>query len=93
MSKKIYRILNKIYAAMMFVSFFAGFVPVIPFIVALFIGGNVGSKIYSFFFNEYYPIVIALGSISVVIGLIAMYVNKVEDMSLKSMSPKDRSAK
>ena len=91
MSKKIYQILNKIYSVMMFVSFFAGFVPVIPFVVALFVGGKVGAGIYSFFFNEFYPVVIALGSISIVIGLIAMYVNKIEDMSLKSMTPKDKS--
>ncbi len=86
MSKKIYKILTKAYAIMMFVSFFAGFIPVIPFIAALFIGGNVGSNIYSFFFNDYYPWVIALGSISIVVGLIAMYVGKIEDMSLKTMS-------
>lgn len=89
MRNKIYRALNKIYAAMMVVSFFAGFVPVIPFIIALFVGGDIGAGIYSFFFKKYYPIVIALGSISVVIGLIAMYVNKKDDMSLKSMSKKE----
>lgn len=85
MSKKIYKILNKIYAVMMFASFFAGFIPVIPFIAALFIGGEAGAVIYSFFFQKYFPWVIAIGSLSIVIGLIAMYVGKIEDLSLKSM--------
>lgn len=85
MSRKIYQILNKLYAGMMFVSFFAGFLPVIPFIIALIIGGETGSVIYTFLFSEYYPWVIALGSLSIIVGLVAMYVGKIEDLSLKSM--------
>lgn len=85
MSKKIYRVLNKIYAILMFISFFAGFLPVIPTIVALIIGGDVGHAIYQFCFTEYFPWVIALGALSVVVGMIAMYVGKIEDLSLKSM--------
>ena len=85
MSRKIYKVLNKLYAGMMFVSFFAGFLPVIPFIIALIIGGETGSVIYTFLFSEYYPWVIALGSLSIIVGLVAMYVGKIEDLSLKSM--------
>ena len=80
MSRKIYQILNKLYAGMMFVSFFAGFLPVIPFIIALIIGGETGSVIYTFLFSEYYPWVIALGSLSIIVGLVAMYVGKIEDL-------------
>lgn len=86
MNNKIYIVLNKLYAVTMFISFFAGFLPVIPFIVALIIGGDTGAGIYSFLFNDYFPWVIALGSLSIIIGLIAMYVGKIEDLSLKSMS-------
>lgn len=85
MSKKIYRVLNKLYAGLMFVSFFAGFLPLIPFVVALIIGGDTGAAIYSFLFTDYFPWVIALGSLSVIVGLIAMYVGKIEDLSLKSL--------
>ena len=63
----------------------AGFLPVIPFIIALIIGGETGSVIYTFLFSEYYPWVIALGSLSIIVGLVAMYVGKIEDLSLKSM--------
>jgi len=85
MSKKIFKVLNKIYAALMFLSFFAGFLPVIPLIAAICIGGETGAGIYKFLFSDYYPWVIAVGSLSVVIGLIGMYVGKIEDLSLKSM--------
>ena len=88
MSKKIYNVLNKIYAVMMFTSFFAGFIPVIPFVIALFIGGEVGASIYSFIFSGYYPCVIALGSVGIIVGLIAMYIGKIEDLSLKSLEEK-----
>ena len=85
MGKKVYQILNKIYAKAMFISFFAGFLPLIPFVVALFIGGEIGSAIYTFFFSVYFPWVIALGSLAILVGLVAMYVGKIEDLSLKSM--------
>lgn len=85
MAKKIYKVLNKTYAVLMFASFFAGFVPVIPIIVALFIGGDVGPAIYDFFFNRYYPWVIAAGSVAILVGVVAMYVGKIESLSVKSM--------
>lgn len=89
MSKKIYKVLNKTYAFLMFVSFFAGFLPLIPLIVALFIGGEAGHAIYKFLFSDYFPWVIATGSLSIIVGLVAMYVGKIEDLSLKSMKKKD----
>lgn len=89
MSKKIYKVLNKAYAVLMFISFFAGFLPVIPLIVAICIGGEAGPAIYKFLFSEYYPWVIAIGSLSVVVGLVGMYVGKIEDLSIKSMKKKE----
>lgn len=88
MNKKIYAVLNKIYAVLMFTSFFAGFVPVIPFIVALIVGGDVGAGIYKFLFTDYFPWVIAVGSLSIIVGLVAMYIAKIEDLSLKSLDKK-----
>lgn len=73
---------------MMFVSFFAGFFPIVPFIIAIIIGGDTGSAIYEIFFLDYFPWVIALGSLSIMVGLIAMYIGKIEDLSLKSMKKK-----
>lgn len=93
MNKKFYKVLNKVYATFMFISFFAGFLPLIPFIVALCIGGEVGAAVYKFLFSEYYPWIIAIGSLSIIVGLLAMYVGKIEDLSLKSMQKKDSKEK
>ena len=90
MREKIYKILNKIYGIMMSVSFFAGFIPFVPFIIAIIIGGTTGEKIAQFLYNQYYPWVIILGSLAIIVGLIAMYVGKLEGLSVKKINSNDK---
>lgn len=85
MRQKIYDILNKIYGVVMTVAFFAGFIPLIPFVVAIIIGGPAGEAISLFMYNRVYPWVIALASLSIAIGTVAMYVGKKEGLSVKKM--------
>ncbi len=91
MRQKIYKILNMIYGILMSVSFFAGFFPLIPFIVALIIGGDTGETIAVFLSKQYYPWVIIVGSVALVIGLLAMYVGKLEALSVKNVTADPRS--
>ena len=87
MRDKIYNVLKKLYGLTMTVAFFGGVLPLIPFIVALCIGGGAegtGEKIATWLYKQYYPWVIALASIAVLIGLIAMYVGGQEAFSTKS---------
>lgn len=84
MREKIYKVLNRIYGVTMFTAFFGGVLPLIPFIIALVVGGTTGEVISTFLYNSYYPWVIALASIAVVIGLIAMYVGKHSALSTKN---------
>lgn len=84
MREKIYKLLNRIYGVTMFVAFFGGVLPLIPFIIAMIVGGKTGEMISTFLYNSYYPWVIALASIAVVIGLIAMYVSKQSALSTKN---------
>ena len=93
MREKIYKILNKTYGILMSVSFFAGGIPLIPFIIALIVGGKTGEAISVFLIDEYYPWVIILGSIAIVIGLIAMYVGKLEGLSVKSVTAEKKEEK
>ncbi|MBO5939091.1 MAG: hypothetical protein J6Q82_06290 [Clostridia bacterium] len=86
MRKKIYTILNRIYGIMMTVSFFAGILPLIPFIIAIFIGGDIGANISIFLYKQFYPWVIVIGSAAILVGLIAMYVGKIEGLSVKKVS-------
>ena len=86
MRKKIYTILNKIYGIMMTISFFAGIIPLIPFIVAIIIGGDIGANMSIFLYKQFYPWVIVIGSVAILVGLIAMYVGKMEGLSTKKIS-------
>ncbi len=85
MREKIYCFLNKLYGITMFIGFFAGILPVIPFIVAICIGGPVGEAIAVFLAKEFYPVVIAIASFAILIGVVAMYVNKKEGFSVKEL--------
>lgn len=86
MREKIFKILNKTYGVLMFISFFAGGLPLIPFIIALIAGGKTGEAISVFLIDKYYPWVIVCGSVAIVVGLIAMYIGKLEGLSIKNVS-------
>lgn len=86
MRQKIYDVLHKVYGVVMAISFFAGFLPLIPFIIAIIIGGDAGESISVFLYKQYYPWVIALASIAVLIGLIAMYIGKLQGLSVKKIN-------
>lgn len=86
MRKKIFEVLNKIYGILMTVSFFGGLLPLIPFLFAIIVGGELGEKIALFLYNDYYPWVIIAGSVAIVFGVIAMYVGKIEGLSIKNVS-------
>lgn len=86
MREKIFKVANKIYSVLMTISFFGGILPLIPFIGALCIGGTTGEAISVFLYEKYYPWVIIAGSIALVIGLFAMYLGKLEGLSIKNVS-------
>ncbi len=86
MRKKIFNVLSKIYGTLMMASFFGGLLPLFPFIFALIVGGDLAEKISVFLYDKYYPWVIIVGSIALVFGLIAMYIGKLEGLSIKSVS-------
>lgn len=90
MREKIYNVLNKIYGTILIVAFFAGLLPLVPFIIALIIGGPTGEAISVFLYNEYYPWVIAASAISVLVGWIALYFLKDDKASKKKNKDKNK---
>lgn len=87
MRQKIEKVLQKIYGVTLMISFFAGLLPLIPYVVAIIIGGGeggTGEAIATWLYKQYYPWVIALASVSILIGLVSMYVGKKEAFSTKS---------
>lgn len=89
MREKVYKILSRIYGIMMSISFFAGFLPLIPFVFAVIVGGELGESISLFLYKQYYPWVITIGSLALVVGLIAMYVIKQNALSIKESKKRD----
>ena len=83
MREKIFNVLNKIYGAILIVAFFAGILPLFPFIAALIIGGEIGEAICVFLYNDYYPWVIAASAIAVTVGWVSLYFLKNEKKNLK----------
>ena len=90
MRDKIYKALKTLYGITMTVAFFGGVLPLIPFILAILIGGPTGQAISVFLYKQYYPWIIALASIAVIIGLVGMYVGKQEALSAKSFGTKKK---
>lgn len=89
MREKLYGIFNKLYGILMSIAFWGGIIPLIPFIAAIIIGGPAGEAISNFLYKQYYPWVIALASIAVVVGLIGMYIGKIDAFSTKSLGKKE----
>ena len=93
MREKIYNILNKTYGVLMTVSFFAGAVPLLVFLVALVIGGPAAESMTVAMKDYVYPYVIAMAALAVLVGWIAMYVGKKEGLSVKSLNKKEKDEK
>ena len=91
MREKIFKVFNTIYGILMTISFFGGVLPLLPFIVCLCVGGQFAETVSTFLYNDYYPWVILAGSIAIVFGLIAMYIGKLEGLSIKKVSVEEKS--
>jgi len=84
--KKFNDILGKIYGIMMTSSFFGGILPLIPFVIALIVGGEFGQALSLFLYNKFYPWVIAVGSLAVLVGLVHSYIGDALEKGSKSES-------
>lgn len=90
MREKIFNVLNKIYGVSLLASLFAGFLPVIPFIIAILVGGEIGADISVFLYKQYYPWVAVLASFAVIVGIIAMYIGGKITFKFPKNAKKDR---
>ncbi len=91
MRKKTYEILKRLYGITMTIAFFGGVIPLVPFIIAIIIGGGeggTGELISTWLYKQYYPWVVTLASIAVLFGLAAMYISKQEAFSTKTFGIK-----
>lgn len=88
MREKIYEALTKLYGFIMTAAFCGGIVPLVPFVIAIIAGGDFGESAAIWLYKRYYPVVIALASLAVLIGLAAMYAGKKEGLSAGNINTK-----
>ena len=87
MLKKIGQIINIIVGWGIYLTLILGGLAFFGFLIALIIGGGsggTGQEISLFLQRQFFPIVIRIASFAVILGLIGMYINKQEALSLKT---------
>jgi len=80
--KKIGDIINTIFGWGIYICLFAGGITFFGFLFAVIIGGGTGEAIAVFLHKQYFPIIIRLASFIIILGLIGMYLNKEQALSL-----------
>lgn len=83
MTKKISNILQSLFGWGIFISLFVGGLTFLGYVFALIIGGEVAEKICQFLYKDLNPVLIYISTISVIIGLVKMYLNKEIALSSK----------
>ena len=71
--KKLSEILHRLYGFFMSLAFWGGLLPLIPFVLAILLGGSTGESIALFLSEKYYPVVIVLASMAILLGLAGLY--------------------
>ena len=75
MCKKIAKVLKAIFGFGIMVSLFAGGLTFFGYLAALIIGGETATAICTYIYNEIIPVIIYGSVITVLLGLVAMYLN------------------
>ena len=84
---KIGQIINTIVGWGIFVALFLGGLAFFGFLIAIIVGGGAGGTgqtIALFIQRQFFPLVIRIASFSIIAGLIGMYLNKEQALSLKT---------
>ena len=79
--KRISSVLLTIFSVGVLIGLFSGAVAFAGYVVALLIGGEAATALCAFIYNDFFPVVIRICSISVGFGLIGMYINKMKALS------------
>ena len=72
--ENIAKVLSYVYGIGIAVALFVGAFSFFGYVAAIIIGGDTAAKICQFIYKELYPEIIYLSSVSVLIGLVKMYV-------------------
>lgn len=81
--KKIGSVLQTIFGYMIAVCLLAGGLSFVGFLVAMIIGGNAATAICLFLKETYLPIVIYCSSLTILLGLLAMYLTREKALTVE----------
>lgn len=82
------RVLSYVYAIGISVALFVGAFSFLGYLVAIIIGGQTATDICVFIYKQIYPVIFYISSVSVMIGLVKMYV-----AGQKSFAPPEKKKK
>ena len=72
--KKAANVLAYVYGTGIAIALFVGALSALGYLVAIIIGGETAAEICTFIYKQLYPVIIYLSSVTVLIGLVKMYV-------------------
>ena len=68
------KVLTYIYGIGIFAALFGGALSILGYMAAFCIGGETATQICTFIYKDYYPVIIYISSVAVLVGLVKMYV-------------------
>ena len=72
--EKLAKVLTYVYATGIALALFLGALSAFGYVAAIIIGGKTAADICNFIYKDFYPHIIYLSSVSILIGLVKMYV-------------------
>lgn len=86
--QKVLPVIKTIFGWSVMITLLGGGLTMLCYVVALIVGGDLAAKICEVTYKEVWPIIIKIANITIVLGLIAMYIN-----GEKALSPSEKKKK
>ena len=86
--EKILQVLRFVFGCSVAVTLLGGGLTMLCYVVALIVGGDAAAKICDITYKQVWPVIIMTANITIVLGLIAMYIN-----GDKALSPSEKKKK
>ncbi len=71
--EKLIKVLSYVYGIGIAVALFAGAASFLGYLLALIVGGQTATDICVFIYKKFYPVIVYISSVSVLLGLVKMY--------------------
>lgn len=86
--QKILLVCKIFFGCSVMITLLGGGLTVLSYVVALIVGGDIAAQICDITYNQVWPVIIKITNITIVVGLLAMYIN-----GDKALSPSEKKKK